>query len=311
MITEDFLWVEKYRPRLISETILPQKTKSMFEKFLKDKNIPNLLLVGPAGTGKTTAAKALLNELDADYLFIKGSLNGGIDTLRYEITNFASSISFKGTRKYVIIDEADYLSANAQAGLRNFEDFSKNCGIILTANFKNKIIAPLHSRFSLVDFTVEKKERPKLALDFYKRIKHILEMEKVEYDDNVLVKLIEKHFPDFRRILGELQSYSTSGKIDSGIFINLKQESIQALFELLKSKDFTNMRKWVSDNADQDFIDIYRKIYETALEKMQLSSLPNLVVSLADYQYKHQFVADPEVNMVAFLATIMLECEYN
>jgi DNA polymerase III delta prime subunit len=310
-IAQDLLWSQKYRPQRISETILPEKTKTKFQKFVDDENIPNLLLSGSPGTGKTTAAVAMLKELECDYIMINGSLNGGIDTLRHEITGFASSVSFTGKKKYVIIDESDYLTPNLQAGLRSFlEEFSKNCGFILTCNFKNRIIEPLHSRFSLVEFAIEKEEKPKLAAKFFKRILSILDAEKVSYDPKVIAKIIEKYFPDFRRILNELQSFAASGKIDESIFVNIKQDSIIALFDLLKEKNFTEMRKWVAANSDQDFVDLFRKIYEVGLEKIEMKTMPAFVVTLADYQYKHAFVADHEVNFIAFLVSIMIECEF-
>jgi len=246
--TNEVLWVEKYRPQTIDDTILPDKMKNTFRKFVNDESVPNLLLTGGPGVGKTTVAKAMLDEMGCDYIVKNGSLNVNIDTLRYDISTYASAVSLGGGRKYVIFDEADYLSAaNVQPALRNFiEEYSANCGFIFTCNFKNRIIAPLRSRLSEVDFTIEQTERPALAMQFFKRVINILENENVAYDKGVVAKVIEKHFPDFRRVLTELQSYAASGKIDEGIFVNLKQESIDELFSLLKAKDFTNMRKWVA-----------------------------------------------------------------
>lgn len=309
---DELLWVQKYRPRKVADAILPAKTKSTFQKFVDDDNIPNLLLSGSPGTGKTTIAMAMLDELDCDYIVINGSLNGGIDTLRYEIQNFASSVSFTGGRKYVIIDEADYLNANSiQPALRSFmEEYSKNCGFIFTCNFKNRIIEPLRSRFSEIDFSIEKSDKPKLAAQFFKRTLSILENEGIEYDKLVVSKVIEKHFPDFRRTLNELQRYSASGKIDDGIFINLKEESLEQLFDFLKEKKFTDMRKWVAENSDQDANDMFRQIYDMASDKVEMKSMPGFVVTIADYMYKHAFVADPEINLVAFLTEIMMETSF-
>ena len=307
----ELLWVQKYRPQTVSDTILPEKTKRAFQKYVDDKNIPNLLLSGSPGTGKTTAAIAMLKQLDCDYILINGSLNGGIDTLRHEISSFASSVSFSGGRKYVIIDEADYLTPNTQAALRSFsEEFSKNCGFIFTCNFKNRIIAPLHSRFSLVDFAIEKAEKPKLAMQFFKRVTNILDQEGVEYDQKVVAKVIEKHFPDFRRVLNELQNYAASGRIDEGIFTNFRQESIDQLFNFLKEKNFTEMRKWVAANGDQDFAEIYTKLYQAGLEKVEMSTIPAFVVTLAKYQYQHSHVPDQELNLVAGLTEILVECSF-
>jgi DNA polymerase III delta prime subunit len=310
-IATELLWSQKYRPQTIAETILPEKTKRAFQRFVDDKNIPNLLLTGSPGTGKTTAAIAMLKQLECDYILINGSMNGGIDTLRHEISNFASSVSFSGGRKYVIIDEADYLTPNTQAALRSFsEEFSKNCGFIFTCNFKNRIIAPLHSRFSNVDFAIESSEKPKLAVQFFKRVIGILEKENVEYDQKVIAKIIEKHFPDFRRVLNELQNYAASGKIDEGIFTNFRQESIDQLFTFLKEKNFTEMRKWVAANGDQDFAEIYSKLYHTGLEKVQMPSIPAFVVTLAKYQYQHSHVPDHELNLVAALSEILVEVDF-
>lgn len=310
---DEHIWAQKYRPRKVKDTILPESTKNIFMKFVEDGNIPNLLLAGAPGTGKTTSAIAMLEELGCDYIKINGSLNGGIDTLRYEIANFASSVSFTGGRKYVIIDEADYLTANTQAALRSFiEDFSKNCGFILTCNHKNRIIEALReSRFSTVVFQIEKEERPKLAAKFFKRAVSILKTENVEYDPKVLATIIEKYFPDFRRILGELQKYAAStGGINEGILSTLKSESISDLYALLKEKNFTEMRKWVANNSDQDMVEIFRKIFDLSLEKIQMRSMIGFVSLLGKYQYQHAFVADPEINMVAFLAELMVECEF-
>ena len=310
--SNEVLWVERYRPRLIEDTILPDQMKKTFQKFVADESVPNLLLTGGPGVGKTTIAKAMLDELGCDYVVKNGSLNVNIDTLRYEISTFASSVSLSGGRKYVIFDEADYLNATSvQPALRNFiEEYSANCGFIFTCNFKNRIISPLRSRLSEIDFSIEQTERPQLAMQFFKRVNTILQQENVEYDKSVVAKVIEKHFPDFRRVLTELQSYAASGRIDEGIFVNLKQESMDELFKMLKSKAFTDMRKWVAKNSDQDMNEMFRRIYDMASNKVEMKSMPGFVVTLADYMYKANFVADLEVNMVAFLTEVMMEAEY-
>tara|TARA_Y100000385_G_scaffold242088_1_gene258869 strand:- start:115 stop:1068 length:954 start_codon:yes stop_codon:yes gene_type:complete len=311
--SNEVLWVERYRPRLIEDTILPEQMKNTFRKFVADESVPNLLLTGGPSVGKTTIAKAMLDELGCDYVVKNGSLNVNIDTLRYEISTFASSVSLSGGRKYVIFDEADYLNATSvQPALRNFiEEYSANCGFIFTCNFKNRIISPLRSRLSEVDFSIEQTERPALAMQFFKRVNAILQQENVDYDKAVVAKVIEKHFPDFRRVLTELQSYAASGKIDEGIFVNLKQESIDELFALLKAKNFTEMRKWVAKNSDQDMNEMFRRIYDAATNKIMLRSLPGFCVTTADYMYKANFVADQEINMVAYLTEVMIESEYN
>ncbi|MDB4331405.1 AAA family ATPase, partial [bacterium] len=307
--SNEVLWVERYRPRLIEDTILPDQMKKTFQKFVADESVPNLLLTGGPGVGKTTIAKAMLDELGCDYVVKNGSLNVNIDTLRYEISTFASSVSLSGGRKYVIFDEADYLNATSvQPALRNFiEEYSSNCGFIFTCNFKNRIISPLRSRLSEVDFSIEQTERPALAMQFFKRVNAILQQENVDYDKAVVAKVIEKHFPDFRRVLTELQSYAASGKIDEGIFVNLKQESIDELFALLKAKNFTEMRKWVAKNSDQDMNEMFRRIYDAATDKIMLRSLPGFCVTTADYMYKANFVADLEINMIAYLTEVMIE----
>jgi len=309
---EEILWSQKYRPKTVSDTILPEKVKNTFQKFVDEKNVPNLLLAGPPGTGKTTTAMAMLEEIGCDYLFINGSLDGGVDTIRNDITNFASSVSFKGGRKYVIIDESDYISAKAQASFRSFvEEFSKNCGFIFTCNYKNRIIEPLrNSRFSNVDFVIENTEKPKLASAFFKRVIGILKNENVEYDAKVVAKVVEKFFPDFRRVLTELQTYAASGKIDEGIFVNVKQESVDELFTMLKNKDFDGMISWCSSNSDQDCNELFNQIYRTGVHKVKKSSLPGFIVELGKYSYQHSFVANPEINLASFLTVVMFEAEY-
>ena len=308
---EEYLWVEKYRPKTVNDCILPSELKQTFQTFVEQKNVPNLLLSGGPGVGKTSVAKAMLDELDSDYLTINGSLSGNIDTLRNDIMQFASSVSFSGGRKYVILDEADYLNPNStQPALRNFmEEYSKNCGFILTCNFKNRIIQPLHSRCSVIDFKING-DAPKLAHKFMTRVEKILKEEQVPFDKNTLVELITKYFPDYRRILNELQRYSVSGKIDSGILTNLTDENFKNLIKCLKDKNFTDMRKWVATNLDNEPVVLFRNIYDNASHVMNKGSIPQLVLTLADYQYKSAFVADQEINMVACLTQLMAECEW-
>lgn len=310
--TNEVLWVEKYRPQKIEDTILSPKLKSTFQQFIKDDSVPNLLLSGGPGVGKTTVAKAMLEEMGCDYIVKNGSLNVNIDTLRYDISTYASAVSLSGGRKYVIFDEADYLNANAvQPALRNFiEEYSSNCGFIFTCNFKNRIIAPLRSRMSAIDFTIESADKPKLAASFYKRVLAILEQENVKFDNKVVAKVVEQHFPDFRRVLTELQSYAASGSIDEGIFVNLKQESLEEAFRMLKVKDWSNLRKWVAKNSDQDMNEMFRRIYDMAQQKVELRSLPGFVVTIADYMDKATRCADLEINMVAFMSEVMMEADY-
>jgi len=312
MMNDHFLWVEKYRPKTIQDTVLSADLKQTFQQFVDDKVVPNLLLTGRAGTGKTTVARAMLEELGCDYIIINGSMNGNIDTLRNDISNFASSVSLSGGRKYVILDEADYLNPNStQPALRNFmEEFSKNCGFILTCNFRNRIIEPLHSRCSVIEFKIPNKDKPKLAANFFKRVLSILEQENVEAEPKAVAAILERHFPDFRRTLNELQRYGATGKIDSGILVNVQETSLKELISFMKAKDFTNVRKWVGENLDTDPVVLFRKFYDSASECMKTSAIPQLVLLLAEYQYKQAFVADSEINMVAFLTEVMVECEF-
>ena len=311
-MNEEFLFVEKYRPKTIEETILPSELKATFQQFVDQKNIPNLILSGSAGVGKTTVARAMLEEIGCDYIVINGSMNGNIDTLRHEILNFASSVSLSGGRKYVILDEADYLNANStQPALRNFvEEFSKNCGFILTCNFKNRIIEPLHSRCSVIDFKISKSDMAKLAMQFLKRLETILQTENIEYDKAVIAQVIQKHFPDWRRVLNEIQRYSATGKIDTGILVNIKKTSIKNLVDMMKEKNFTEVRKWVKNNLDTDVNDLYNEFYENSNEYFSKRSIPLLVVTTAKYQYQNAFVANPEINFVAYLAELMIEMEF-
>lgn len=309
---QEFLWVEKYRPNRLEECILPDELKNTFQQFINQQNIPNLLLSGSAGVGKTTVAKAMLEELGADYIVVNGSLHGNIDTLRTEIMNFATTVSFSEGRKYVILDEADYLNPQStQPALRNFmEEYSKNCGFILTCNFKNRIIEPLQSRCSVIDFLFPKKLAPSLAGSFFTRVKTILDEEQVKYDEKVLAEIIQRHFPDWRRVLNELQRYSVSGIIDIGILSNSSQNAFKSLIALLKGKQFSDMRKWVAQNIDSDPTSIMRQLYDSSSEVIKASSIPQLVLLIGEYQYKSAFVADQEVNLVAFLTQVMADVEF-
>ena len=309
---KDFLWVEKYRPLCIQDCILPAEMKRTFQQFVDDKNVPNLLLSGGPGVGKTTVAKAMLNEIGSTYMLINGSEESGIDVLRNKIKNFASTVSFDTNRKFVILDEADYLNPQStQPALRGFiEEFHKNCGFILTCNFKNRIIEPLHSRCSTIEFRIPNEEKPKLAADFYKRIIYILQQENVDYERKPVAAIIAKFFPDWRRVLNELQRYSASGKIDSGILVNISDESMKELISFLKEKEFGKLRKWVVNNLDNDPSRIYRKIYDILYTNVAPNTVPNLVLIIADYQYKSAFVADHEINMLACLTEIMSQVEF-
>ena len=310
---QEFLYVEKYRPKRVQDTILPVELKSTFQQFVDQDNVPNLILSGRAGVGKTTIAKAMLEEIGADYIVINGSMNGNIDTLRVEIANFASTVSFSGGRKYVILDEADYLNANStQPALRNFmEEFSKNCGFILTCNFKNRIIEPLHSRCSVIEFNIPNSEKAEMASQFYKRVKSILEEENIEYDNKTVAELVQLYFPDWRRTLNELQRYSATGRIDSGILANKSSDSVSDLFRMLKEKNFTDMRKWVAENSDIDSSTLYRQIYDMLPSKVKsTTSIAEAIIVLAQYQYQEAFVANSEINRVAALATLMAEVDW-
>jgi DNA polymerase III delta prime subunit len=309
---QDFLWVEKYRPKTVEDTILPTDLKATFQQFVDQKNVPNLILTGGPGVGKTTIAKAMLEELGCTYIVINGSMNGNIDTLRNEIKNFASTVSFSGGRKYVILDEADYLNPQStQPALRNFmEEFSANCGFILTCNFLNRIIAPLHSRCSVIQFKISNTDKPKLAARFLKRMTGILEKENVEFELAVVAQLIMKHFPDWRRVLNELQRYSATGKIDTGILANISQDNYKALVERMKAKDFSGIRKWVAENLDNEPSALFQKIFETTNEYVEPNSIPKLVLYMADYQYKSAFVVNQEINFVAFLTEVMMDCQF-
>lgn len=306
---EQFLWVEKYRPRKISDCILPQTLKNTFQEFVDKDNIPNMLLAGTAGTGKTTIARALCEELGCDYIIINGSEESGIDVLRTKIKDFASTVSLAGKTKVVILDEADYLNPNStQPALRGFiEEFSKNCRFIFTCNYKNRIIPPLHSRTTVVDFKLSKDDKPAMASKFFKRVSDILKEEQVTFDPKAVAEVLNKHFPDYRRVLNELQRYASSGNIDAGILTNISDANMKELLTALREKDFKKMRGWVVNNMDNDPNMLFRKLYDTLLT--EVVQVPQLVLLLADYQYKAAFVADAEINLVACLTEIMAACE--
>jgi|688.fasta_scaffold59518_1 DNA polymerase III delta prime subunit len=306
----EFLWVEKYRPLTLEDCILPADQKHIFQEMLSKGEIQNMLLCGGAGMGKTTIARALCEELETDYIIINGSEESGIDVLRTKIKQFASTVSFSGKPKVVILDEADYLNPNStQPALRAFiEEFSSNCRFILTCNFKNRIIPPLHSRTAVIEFKLPKSEKPKIASAFFKRVMEIMAIENIESDGKVIAKVIEKHFPDYRRVLNELQRYSASGKIDEGIFVSLGESNMQELISSLKDGDWKKMRTWVVNNIDNDPQTIFRKLYDTLTD--HVTQVPQLVLLLADYQYKAAFCADQEINLVACLTEIMAAVEF-
>ena len=311
----EYLWVEKYRPKKIEDCILSQDIKDTFSQFLQQKEIPNLLLSGTAGTGKTTVARALCEELGADYIIINGSDEGRqIDTLRHKIKNFASTVSLteESNHKVVIIDEADYMNADSvQPALRNFiETFYNNCRFIFTCNYKNKIIPALHSRCTVIDFTIKNGQKVKTAKDFMGRMVFLLKCERIEFDKKVLAELIQKYYPDFRRTINELQRYSVRGKIDSGILFSLSEANHKDLIKTLKDKKFNDMRKWVVNNIDKEPASLFRGIYDVLYEALDSKSVPQAILIIAGYQYKAAFVADQEINMVACLTEIMASCKF-
>jgi DNA polymerase III delta prime subunit len=310
--TKEYLWVEKYRPKLISECILPESIKTTFQQMVDSGESQNLLLSGGAGCGKTTIAKALCNELETDYIMVNCSEDGNIDTLRTKIRNFASTVSITGGKKIVILDEFDYSNAQStQPALRGFiEEFSENCRFILTCNFKNRIIEPLHSRCTIINFTVPKKEKPTLASQFMDRVKYVLDNEGILYEEKVLAQVILKHFPDFRRVLNELQRYSIGGSIDVGILSQIGEIHIKDLVSHMKSKDFTSARKWAVENLDNSPSELFRKVYDGLYDYVTPSSIPQAVLILAEYQYKSAFVADQEINLVACVVELMMGCEF-
>tara|TARA_R110000868_G_scaffold59339_1_gene182166 strand:- start:2247 stop:3185 length:939 start_codon:yes stop_codon:yes gene_type:complete len=311
-VNQEHLWVEKYRPRTIEECILPISIKSTFQDIINSGEMQNLLLSGKAGCGKTTVARALCNELGCENILINCSEDGNIDTLRTKIRNFASTVSFSDQKKVVILDEFDYSNAQStQPALRGFvEEFSKNCRFVLTCNYKNRIIEPIHSRCTNIEFKIESADKPKLAKQFFDRCSNILKGEEIPFKDKALSELVIKHFPDFRRILNELQRYSVSGQIDEGILTQIGEVNIKNLMESMKNKDFTNVRKWVVENLDNDPVQIFRKLYDCLYDNLTSHSIPQAILVIAEYQYKAAFVADAEINLTACLIEIMMECEF-
>ena len=310
---ESLLWVEGYRPKTIDDCILSNTIKGTLSDLVKDEKISNLMFTGPSGVGKTTAARAICDQTNSDYIIINGSDEGRmIDTLRTKLTQFCSTISIRGGRKVVIIDEADYMNPDSvQPAMRNFiEKFAENCSFIFTCNYKNRIIDPIHSRCAVVDFSLNKQEKPEIAMQFLNRCDQILTDYGIVYDRDVVAALISKHFPDFRRVINELQRYSTSGEITSGILANIGELNLNLLISALREKNFQNMRKWVVSNVDNDPATVYRKIYDKLYEVLEKSSIPQAVLIIADYQYKSAFVADQEVNLVACLVELMADCEF-
>ena len=312
-MSESLLWVEKYRPRTIEDCILPESIKKTLRDVVSQNKIPNMMFTGTSGIGKTTAARAICNETQADYLIINGSDEGRmIDTLRTKLTQFCSTISLSGSRKVVIIDEADYMNADSvQPAMRNFtERFADNCSFIFTCNYKNRIIEPIHSRCAVIDFSLKNGEKPVIASRFMKRGESILTDETIQYDKEVIAKLVLKHFPDFRRVLNELQRYSTSGEINSGVLANIKEMNLKELIDSLREKNFSKMRQWFVANVDNDPATVYRKIYDELYTVVDKGSIPQAVLTIAEYQYKSAFVADQEINLVACLVELMAECEF-
>lgn len=311
MITNELLWTERYRPKTIEDCILPEAIKATFQEYVNKKQIPNLLLSGTAGVGKTTIAKALCEEVGCDYIVINGSDESGIDTFRTKIKNYASSVSLTGGRKVIIIDEADYLNPNStQPAMRGaIEEFSSNCSFIFTCNYKNRIIDPIHSRCSVVDFKLNG-NKPKMAAQFFKRVEWILQQENIEYSKEVVASVVTKHFPDNRRILNELQRYSVSGVIDKGLLGNTGDIQIKELIKALREKDFGSCRKWVTQNLDNDAAQIFRSLYDNLYDLLTPPSVPQLVLILARYQYQSAFVSDLEINITACLTEIMIDCEF-
>lgn len=310
---DEFLWCEKYRPKTIEDTILPPSLKKTFEEFVKQKNIPNFLLSGSSGVGKTTVARAMLDQIECDYLLINGSNEGrSIEVLRTTITDYASSVSMMGGRKYIIMDEADYMNAlSVQPALRAFmEEFSKNCGFIFTCNYANKIIPALRSRCSEVVFNFTPEELKQLQVQFFKRVQIILKEEGIEFDKAAVAGLIQKYYPDWRRVLNELQHYSASGKIDSGILAQIKNVSLDELIGFMKDKNYTEVRKWAGENSQIDSATFFRTFYDDGAKYFTPDTLPLLILLLGKYQYQAAFVADPEINNMSFLTDVVANCEF-
>jgi DNA polymerase III delta prime subunit len=311
MYNDDFLWCEKYRPKTVSECILPDSIKNTFQEYVNKKEIPNLLLTGQAGSGKTSLAKALCNEVGCDYLFLNGSSENGIDTFRTKITNYASSVSLSGGKKVIIIDEADFLTPQVFAALRaGIESFSKNCTFILTGNFKNKFPEAIQSRCSSIDFSIGKDDKKNLITQFFKRVCNILDKEDIEYDKPSVAEFITKYFPDNRKILNELQRYSVSGKIDVGILSQVGDINLKDLIKFMKDKDFAKVREWINLNLNNDYNGVYRKLYDGMYSFLKPNSIPQVVLIIAKYQYQTGFVADPEIQMLACMTEIMVESDF-
>lgn len=312
-IENQFLWVESYRPQTIDDCVLPDSLKKTFKEYIAQGELPTFLFTGTAGVGKTTVAKALCNEVGAEYIMINGSDEGrSIDVLRTTVKSFASTVSLTDAKKVVIIDEADYMNAQSvQPALRSMiEEFSSNCRFIFTCNFKNRIIEPLQSRCAVVEFKIDSADKQAIAAQFFKRAVQILKTEQVEFDPKVVAELITKHFPDYRRIINELQRYSVSGKIDSGILVNMTEESFTSLIKLMRDKNFSDVRKWVAKNSDSETTSLFRQLYDSAFIHLDSASVPQLVLILADYQYKAAFVADHELNIMAALTEVMGNCKF-
>ena len=311
MNKDDFLYVERYRPALIEECILPQDIKETFNSFVSAGQMPNLLLSGGAGIGKTTVARALANELNYDVMFINCSEERGIDTLRTKMMGFCSTVSLTDERKCLILDESDYLTPDAQAALRAFiEQFANTCSFVMTCNFKNRLIPPLHSRTTVIDFRIDPKNKPEMLMQFTKRLLNICELEKIEVEDpNILATITNKYFPDFRRVLNEIQRYSIGGKIDTGIIAQVQSLDTVNLITGMKEKNFKQVRKWVADNSDSDMAQLFRKLYDSMYPEMEGGSVPQLVLHLAKYQYQSAFVPDQELNLTACMVEIMADCQ--
>ena len=309
---ETFLWAEQYRPKTVDDCVLPNSLKNTFKVFVEKGDVPNLILSGGPGVGKTTIAKAVLDEIGATSMMINGSEESGIDVLRTKIKNFASTVSLEGGRKYLILDEADYLNASStQPALRGMiEEFHKNCGFILTCNYKNRLIEPLHSRCSVIDFSIPAGEKQKLASEFFTRTITVLEECQVKYDKRVVAEVINKFFPDWRRVLNELQRYSVSGEIDAGILVDMAEINIKELMKFMKEREFTNVRKWVVNNLDMDSVRLIRSIYDSLYTFLDHSTIPHAVCILADYSYRGAFVADQEINTLACLTEMMAKCKF-